>query len=294
MRISSPQSHWHLTAGPYPLLVGRRGPTVFSPDDARATPRSEGPSHRASVPSAQGDRNLFHNLMSEVNWRGRLLAASTGGVIALGSIAAAATAQETASDTVRPASIHTGSCDAPGEVVAELRDLVVMFDDDDSDDDGSESSSGAAGASTPPSDPGSDDDADGGDDTTDDDDDNADDSDDGDDTADDGGARSGGEFVGPDDASVVEGSEDSNIGTTLDALLAEPHVIAVFESDGSETIIACGSIGGFASADDDDLAVGLREQNGSGFAGVALLDDDDDDNELDVDVYIARDVAVAT
>lgn len=68
-------------------------------------------------------------------------------------------------------------------------------------------------------------------------------------------------------------------------------MIAVFESEGSDTIIACGSIGGFVSGDDDtDLAVGLREQNGSGFAGVALLDDDDDDNELDVDVYIAREV----
>ncbi len=101
-----------------------------------------------------------------------------------------------------------------------------------------------------------------------------------------------GDFVGADDASVVEGSEESDIGIGLDALLAEPHVIAVFESDGSDTIIACGSIGGFFSGDDDDdtLAVGLREENDSGFAGVALFDDDDDDNELDVDVYIARDV----
>lgn len=227
--------------------------------------------------------------MSEVNWKGRLLAASTVGVIALGSIPAVVTAQQTGSDTVRPASIHTGSCDAPGDVVAELRDLVVMLDDDDDDDDDDDSGSGGTDTATPPSGPGSDDDDDDGDDNGTDDD------------GDDSGRRlpgsyayqasGGGEFVGADDASVVEGSEDSDIGIGLDALLAEPHVIAVFESDGSDTIIACGSIGGFASADDDDLAVGLREQNDSGFAGVALLDDDDDDNELDVDVYIARDVA---
>jgi hypothetical protein len=68
-------------------------------------------------------------------------------------------------------------------------------------------------------------------------------------------------------------------------------VIAVFERDHADMIIACGPIGGFFSGDDDTLAVGSREQNVSGFAGVALLDDDDDDNELDVELYIARDVA---
>lgn len=244
----------------------------------------------------------------------RLVAASLAGALAL-SVASTA-AQDTSSDTVRPASIHLGSCDAPGEAVAELNDLVVMFDDNDDDQGGG---SDAGPASTPKPGSGGDDNADdgagddnaddglGGDDNADDGtgDDNADDgtgdddADDGDDSGDDGsrpGIRafqaSGGEFVGPEDASVVEGSEDSNIGTGLATLLAEPHVIAVFESEGSDTIIACGSIGGFASADDDtDLAVGLREQNDSGFAGIALLDDDDDDNELDVDVYIGRDVA---
>jgi len=127
-----------------------------------------------------------------------------------------------------------------------------------------------------------------------------DDADDGNDGADDSSARpgirafqSGRTFVGPEDASVVEGSEDSNVGTDLATLLAEPLVIAVFESEGSDTIIACGSIGGFASADGDTgLAVSLRQQNGSGPAGIVLFDHDDDDNELDVDVYIARDVTV--
>jgi hypothetical protein len=178
-----------------------------------------------------------------------------------------------------------------------------MFDDDDDQDDGSGSS--GDGASTPASLPGSDDDdQDDGSGSSGErtstpaslpgsDDDNGDD--------DDSGRRlpgtlafqtgGGSKFVGAEDGSIVEGSEDSAIDVGLDTLLAEPHLIAVFESEGSDTIIACESIGGFVSADDDeDLAVGLRQQNDSGFAVVALLDDDDDDNELDVDVYIARDV----
>ncbi len=287
---------------------------------------------------------LLYRRSNERGRTSRVLAASLAGAFAL-SVAATA-AQD--SDTVRPASIHLGSCDTPGEAVAELNDLTVMFDDNDDDqgggsdtgnpstpapgsgtgDDGGDDNADDGGTSSTPGtgDDGGDDNADdglGGDDTGDDNaddglggddtgddggDDNADDGlggdgtgdDDGDDGDDDSGSRpgilafqgSGGQFVGPEDASVVEGSEDSDVGTDLATLLGEPHVIAVFESEGSDTIIACGSIGGFASGDDDvDLAVGLREQNDSGFAGIALLDDDDDDNELDVDVYIARDVA---
>jgi len=233
---------------------------------------------------------LLYRRSNERGRTSRVLAASLAGAFAL-SVAATA-AQD--SDTVRPASIHLGSCDTPGEAVAELNDLTVMFDDND-DDEGGGSNTGDPSTPAPGTgDDGGDDNADdglGGDDTGD---------DDGDDGDDDSGSRpgilafqgSGGQFVGPEDASVVEGSEDSDVGTDLATLLGEPHVIAVFESEGSDTIIACGSIGGFASGDDDvDLAVGLREQNDSGFAGIALLDDDDDDNELDVDVYIARDVA---
>lgn len=275
----------------------------------------------------------------------RCVAVSMVSVLAFGTVAVAA--QD--ADTSRPASIHTGTCDSPGDVVAELDALTVTFDDDD--DDGSGSAAGGS-MSTQTGDDNADDTGTGGDDNADDtnitlptDDDNADDSgtgggttdDDADDggtgddinisntgddddhfggdDADDGGDDDGGgdddaddngsqltgilafqssgnvDFVGAEDASVVEGSEDSDAGTNLEALLSEPHIVAVFESDGSDTIIACGSIGGFASADDNDLAIGLRAQNDSGFAGIAILDDDDDDDDLDVDVYIARDVA---
>jgi len=56
-----------------------------------------------------------------------VVAATLGGALAP-SVAVSA-AQETA--TVRPASIHLGSCETSGEAVAELNDLTVMFDDSD-------------------------------------------------------------------------------------------------------------------------------------------------------------------
>lgn len=228
-----------------------------------------------------------------------MVAVSTAGILAFGSVAVAA--QD--ADTVRPASIHAGTCDSPGDVVAELDPLTVTFDDDD------DNGSGTGDDNTddgPTGDDNADDGAAGDDGLTGDDDaddgvgdDDADDG--GDDDADDNGSRLSGilafqssgsaGFAGAEDAAIAEGSEDSSAGTNLNALLAEPHIVAVFESDGSDTIIACGSIGGFVSADDDnDLAIGLRPQNDSGFAGIAILDDDDDNDDLDVDVYIARDV----
>lgn len=252
---------------------------------------------------------MLQDLMHEWKRASGLAAISLAGALAVGT--GAASAQDV--DTVRPASIHAGTCDSPGEVVTELNPLTVTFDDDD----GSGTGGGATGDDDADADDGGtgDDNADDGitgDDTTDDGlDDNADDTgddgldddadDSGDDDADDLGTgltnmqafQSSGNagFVGAEDASIAEGSEDSDSGANLDALLANPHIVAVFESEGSDTIIACGSIGGFVSADDDnDLAVGLRSQNDSGFAGIAILDDDDDNNDLDVDVYIARDV----
>lgn len=195
-------------------------------------------------------------------------------LVAVMAIAAQATtvqAQGTDTDTRRPAAIQSGTCDNPGEVVFELNNLVVLQsqtgDDDDDADDGT---------------PSGDDDAD---------DDNADGDDDADDADD--WQTSQGEFVGPEGASVVERSDDTEIQTSLDELVAAPHVVTIFESEGSETIIACGEIGGFVFSDDDDddedLVIGLREQGDSGFAGVAAFDDEDDDSELDVDLYLARD-----
>ncbi len=235
-------------------------------------------------------------------------AISLAGAFAFSAVAAAA--QD--ADSIRPAGIHAGTCDSPGDVVAELDPLTVTFDDDDDTgsgtDDGDDGATGDDNADdTGTGDDNADDGAAGGDHDDGIGDDDADDGNGGDDADDLGdddddvgnslsGIRafqsSGGSgFVGAENASVAEGSEDSDTGTNLEALLAEPHIVAVFESEESDTIIACGAIGGFVSADDDnDLAIGLRPQNGSGFAGIAILDDDDDNDDLDVDVYIARDI----
>jgi len=201
-----------------------------------------------------------------VAWTRRVGLLMLVAVMAIAAQATAVQAQGTDTDTRRPAAIESGTCDNPGEVVFELNNLVVLQsqngDDDDDADDGTL----------------------GGDD----------DADDRDDWQTPPGLPSPGQFVGPESASVVERSDDTEIQTSLDELVEAPHVVTIYESEGSETIIACGEIGGFVFSDDDDddedLVIGLREQGDSGFAGVAAFDDEDDDSELDVDLYLARDV----
>lgn len=208
------------------------------------------------------------------------------GAIAMVTAAQIATvsAQGESTDTRRPASIQSGTCDSPGDVVFELNDLlVVRSQGDDTTGDDARDDSGTPGSSADDDDATDDDGATDNDDATDD-----------DGTTDDDGWQSDqGQFVGSEGASVVERSEDTELPTTLDDLLAAPHVVTVYDTEGSDTVIACGEIGGFVFSgdDDDDLAIGLREQAESGFAGVALFDDEDDDSEVDVDVYLARDAA---
>lgn len=165
-------------------------------------------------------------------WRGAALAAIVPIMAAAG--AAAQLSQPEATDTVRPASIHTGTCDRPGDLVFELRNVVVVPD-----------------------------------------------------------SRGTLEYVGAGGASVIESSDDSELPTTFAELTRAPHLIAVFESVRSGTLIACGEIGGFTVPNDDELDIGLRAQGDSGFAGVALIDGDDDDNEVDIDLYLARNVSSA-
>jgi len=56
------------------------------------------------------------------------------------------------------------------------------------------------------------------------------------------------------------------------------------------TVVACGEIGGYLY-EDEDLYIGLRGQNGSGVAGIALIEGDDDDAELDVTIFLVTDAA---
>ena len=69
------------------------------------------------------------------------------------------------------------------------------------------------------------------------------------------------------------------VDVNLPALMADPHALAVYESNEAlDTVVACGDVGGRLEAqmagmamDGDELVVGLGEADGSGHAGIALL-----------------------
>lgn len=64
------------------------------------------------------------------------------------------------------------------------------------------------------------------------------------------------------------------VDTTLDGLLGTPHGVRILSDESAEaTVIACGDIGGRPGGQttDEDLVFGIRERNGSGYAGVAWL-----------------------
>ena len=63
-------------------------------------------------------------------------------------------------------------------------------------------------------------------------------------------------------------------------------LVAVADAGGA--VVACGEVGGYLY-ENEDLYVGLRGQDGSGVAGVALIEGDDDDAELDVTIFLVTD-----
>lgn len=103
------------------------------------------------------------------------------------------------------------------------------------------------------------------------------------------GAPVEGDPVGAPGAQVVHGSpDDSSLDLTVDDLLADDHILAVFDAEGEE-IVACGPIGAYTMDEEDDsLAIGLRSQGESPYSGVALFDDSDDDDDLDIEVYLVN------
>ena len=98
-----------------------------------------------------------------------------------------------------------------------------------------------------------------------------------------------GERVGEPGAIVSETSFTA-VDLLLDDLLAEPHAVLVRASaDQPERILTCGEIGGIF----DELGavvIGLREQGGSGYAGIAFLAPDDANGQTNVSVFVAPDV----
>jgi hypothetical protein len=74
---------------------------------------------------------------------------------------------------------------------------------------------------------------------------------------------------------------ETKIDAKLDDLLAEANAIDVHASDQDiSTIIACGDIGG--PVIDDKLVLGLQQESGSGYTGVAILEKDGDSTKITV------------
>lgn len=96
----------------------------------------------------------------------------------------------------------------------------------------------------------------------------------------------GGEVLGNADAVVAEAAFTS-IPQTLDELLAEDHALKVHLSkEQIETYLACGDIGGALDAN-GALIVGMKELDGSGYAGIAYLEEQPN-GTTSVSVMIAR------
>lgn len=95
---------------------------------------------------------------------------------------------------------------------------------------------------------------------------------------------------GADQATAVESSV-STVDVGLDALLSGDYAInAHLSADEISTYIACGEIGGARLAG-DAVAIGLREQDGSGFAGIAYLAPNASNPlQTDVSVFLAEDL----
>lgn len=88
----------------------------------------------------------------------------------------------------------------------------------------------------------------------------------------------------------------TSLDISLDELLAKPFAINLHESaENVENYIACGDIAG--TVVEGVLAIGLNEQNGSGYSGVAVLSTSNSGG-TDVTTYLgfglSRDVAAAT
>ena len=93
-----------------------------------------------------------------------------------------------------------------------------------------------------------------------------------------------GEVFGAPTAVLVKVSE-TDVEMPLGDILSAPHAVNIHESaDAIQNYIACGDIGGRVI--DGDLTIGLRELNGSGHHGVAVLRGNDDGT--DVTVYLAE------
>ncbi len=89
-----------------------------------------------------------------------------------------------------------------------------------------------------------------------------------------------GDTAGADTASAVETSF-TTLDLPLDDVLADDHVLVVFDEDDETVPLACGPIGGIVT-DDGSLAVGLPLVGDSLFSGVAYLTEDGDQTQATI------------
>ncbi len=86
---------------------------------------------------------------------------------------------------------------------------------------------------------------------------------------------------------IESGHSTTNVPLSLADILAAEHAIIVHLSpEQADVYVTCGAIGGEPDAN-GDLFIGLREQNGSGIAGIAWLHDNGDGASTTVTIMIA-------
>ena len=96
-----------------------------------------------------------------------------------------------------------------------------------------------------------------------------------------------GDRVGQARRAIAGESSYTSVPMTLDAILTGGHAINVHQSaEEIGTYIACGEIGGRLTAN-GALIIGLRQQSGSGYTGIAYLAPGADGASTDVSVFIA-------
>jgi hypothetical protein len=76
----------------------------------------------------------------------------------------------------------------------------------------------------------------------------------------------------------------TTVRSPLDDLIGERHSIAIRVSADDPTLVACGEIGGIR--DGDELAVGIKERNDSGFSGISVIRGADESSL--VYIYLGR------
>jgi hypothetical protein len=74
---------------------------------------------------------------------------------------------------------------------------------------------------------------------------------------------------------------ETDVEMSMDDLLAESYSINVHESEEQiQNYVACGEIGGVKV--DDDIIIGLRSLNDTGYTGLAILESDGDNTKVKV------------